>query len=116
MAHCDSRLSRAGSQAASAADHFGTHREPGTMPSGHLASHLGKTVRLIALKQACPPRLGRDCETERGAAETKANVILGWARLGYPTERGAVLMLCWGLIERPLDYSYTFFVPHLQGR
>lgn len=66
--------------------------------------------------RSAPPRLGKDCEAECGAAVTKANVILGWVRLGYLTERRAVLMLCWDLTERPLDYSYTFVVPHLQDR
>lgn len=87
------------------------------MPSTHLALHLGKTVHLVACEAGLPPpRLRKDCEAERGAAVTKANVILGWVRLGYPTERRAVLMLCWDLTERPLDYSYTFVVPHLQDR
>lgn len=46
------------------------------------------------LKQTCPPGLGRDYETECGTAVKKANVILEWARLGYPAEKGVVVTLC----------------------
>lgn len=69
----------------------------------------------LYLKQARPPKLGKDYETERGAAVRKANLILEQARLGYPAEKGVVVTLCQGLIQRPLDCSYMFLVPYLQG-
>jgi len=66
------------------------------VPSAHLAAHLERENHSASLylKQACPPGLGKGCETECGAAVKKANVILEWARLGYPAERGVVLTLC----------------------
>lgn len=72
----------------------------------------------LYLKQACSPGLHKDYETdwtECGAAVKKTNMILKWARLGYPAEKGVVVTLCLGLTQRPLDCSYTFIVPHLQG-
>lgn len=49
---------------------------------------------MLYLKQACLPGLGKDYETECGAAVKKANVIIEWARLGYPTEKGLVVTSC----------------------
>lgn len=68
-----------------------------------LGLSFGKEKNSLYLRQAYPPRLGKDYETEREAAVKKAHLILEKARLGYPAEKGVVVTL--GDIK---SYSKTF--------
>lgn len=90
MAHSDFWLSRAGSQEAKV---WHLLRAWNCAFSSQPLIWEKRSVSLY-LKQACPPGLGKDDETQCGAAVKKANTILEWARLGYPAEKGVVVTLC----------------------